>query len=173
MTNWGEWKLVNLASSASFYKGLSYYQSKAVINSNRCGDDNYEGEVKGSNRNVYKVSIDMSHPRKSSCTCPFAKGRRVICKHMVALYFYHFPQQADAIIAEWEEEEKAKEEAYNEWADEYEKERQKEVKEITAYVNSLSVEQVREKLIEALLNEFDRDYPDYDVDDYDYNDYYY
>ena len=82
-------------------------------------------------------------------------------------------QQADAIIAEWEEEEKAKEEAYNEWADEYEKERQKEVKEITAYVNSLSVEQVREKLIEALLNEFDRDYPDYDVDDYDYDDYYY
>ena len=58
-------------------------------------------------------------------------------------------------------------------ADEYEKERQKEVREITAYVNSLSVEQVREKLIEALLNEFDRDYPDYDVDDYDYDDYYY
>ena len=74
-------------------------------------------------------------------------------------------------LREWEEEEKAKEEAYNEWADEYEKERQKEVKEITAYVNSLSVEQVREKLIEALLNEFDRDYPDYDDDDYD--DYYY
>lgn len=141
-----------------------------MVNSTCCGDDIYEGEVKGSNGNVYQVSIDINHPRKSKCNCPFANGRRVVCKHMVALYFFYFPEQAEAIITEIEEEEKAQEEAYNQWEDEYQKERQKELKEITAYVNSLSVEQVREKLIEALLKEFDSEYPDYD-DDYD--DYYY
>ncbi|UPQ85942.1 SWIM zinc finger domain-containing protein [Ignavigranum ruoffiae] len=163
MSIWEELKLVHLASSGSFYRGISYYENKTVVNGTFSGDGVYEGEVKGSQGNVYKVLIDINHPRKSTCTCPFAKGRRVVCKHMVALYFFYFPKQADAVIAEWEAEERAKEEAYNEWQVEYQKERQKEIEEITAYVNSLSVEQVREKLIEALLEEFDREYPD---DDY-------
>lgn len=168
MSIWEELKLVHVASSESFYRGISYYQNKAVVNGAYSGSSVYEGEVKGSQGNVYKVSIDINHPRKSTCTCPFAKGRRVVCKHMVALYFFHFPKQADAVIAEWEAEELAKEEAYNEWEDEYQKERQKEMEKITAYVNSLSIEQVREKLRKALLKEFDREYPDY-YDDYYYN----
>lgn len=173
MSIWEELKLVHLASNASFHRGISYHQNKAVLNGTCCGEGIYKGEVKGSNENVYHVSIDINHPRKSKCNCPFANGRRVVCKHMVALYFYYFPKQADAIIAEIEEQEKAKEEAYNEWENEYQKERQKELKEITAYVNSLSVEQLREKLIEALLTEFDSEYPNFDDDDYDDDDYYY
>ena len=168
MSIWEELKLVHLASSESFYRGISYYQNQTVVNGAYSGSSVYEGEVKGSQGNVYKVSIDINHPRKSTCTCPFAKGRRVVCKHMVALYFFHFPKQADAVIAEWEAEELAKEEAYNEQEDEYQKERKKEMEKITAYVNSLSIEQVREKLRKALLKEFDREYPDY-YDDYYYN----
>ncbi|CAM4185408.1 hypothetical protein AT575_04865 [Streptococcus penaeicida] len=174
MSIWEELKLVHLASRASFYRGILYYQNKSVVNEVCSGSGVYEGEVNGSQDNVYNVLIDINHPRKSTCTCPFSKGRRVICKHMVALYFSQFPKQADAIIAEWEEEERAHEESYNEWADEYQKERLKEIEEITAFVNSLSVEQVRKKLIDALLKEFDSEYPDYDYfDDYYSDDYYY
>lgn len=108
MSIWEELKLVHLASNASFHRGISYHQNKAVLNGTCCGEGIYKGEVKGSNENVYHVSIDINHPRKSKCNCPFANGRRVVCKHMVALYFYYFPKQADAIIAEIEEEKKQK-----------------------------------------------------------------
>ena len=92
---------------------------------------------------------------------------------MVALYFFHFPEQAEAVLAEWEEEEREKEKRYQEWEADYTMFRQKKVKEVTAYVSSLSDDQVREELIAALLQEFDSDYPDYDEvygydDDYDF-----
>ncbi|NMB97839.1 MAG: hypothetical protein GYA02_14710 [Clostridiaceae bacterium] len=38
--------------------------------------------------------INIVHPRKSKCNCPHADGRRVICKHMIALYFTVFPKEA-------------------------------------------------------------------------------
>ncbi|SDI72680.1 SWIM zinc finger family protein [Dolosicoccus paucivorans] len=178
MSIWEELKVVHLASSASFYRGMTYHQNKAVITGTDRGDGMYEGEVKSSLDNVYQVVIDIHHPRKSPCTCPFAKGRRVICKHMVALYFFNFPEQAEAILAEWEAEERAEKEAYNSWKTEYQKQQQMEIEITTTYVNSLSVQQVRQKLIDALVQEFDRKYPpyydnsyEYDYDnDYDYED---
>lgn len=33
------------------------------------------------------VHRETRHPRKSFCNCPFADGRRVVCKHMITLYF--------------------------------------------------------------------------------------
>ena len=152
-------------------RGLSYYQSKAILSGEKCGDDVYKGQFSGSQENIYEVTIDINHPRKSICTCPFAKGRRVVCKHMVALYLFHFPSQADAIVAEWEEEEREREERYLEWEADYTMFRQEKAEEVIAYVKNLSDDQVREKLIEILLKEFDRDYPDYD-DEYDYEDEY-
>mgnify|MGYP002644725577 CR=1 FL=1 len=47
-----------------------------------------------SGNNKYVVHIDKMHPRKSKCNCPFADGRRVVCKHMIALYFTAEPQAA-------------------------------------------------------------------------------
>ena len=104
MSIWDDIKLVHLASNASFNRGLGYYKSKAVLNGEKIGDGVYQGKVSGSQDNIYDVVIDIDHPRKSTCTCPFAAGRRVICKHMVALYFFHFSEQAKAVLAEWEEE---------------------------------------------------------------------
>lgn len=90
---------------------------------------------------------------------------------MVAFYFYHFPQQAEAIFAEWEEEECEKEERYQEWKAEYTITRQQELEEITAYVKSLTDEQVRQALIATLLKDFNSTYTDFedDFDEYDYN----
>ena len=36
----------------------------------------------------------MSHPRRSTCTCPLANGKRIICKHIVATFFTAFPEEA-------------------------------------------------------------------------------
>lgn len=173
MSIWDDLKLVHLASNASFInRGLGYYQNKAVLNGETCGDGVYKGRVSGSQGKIYEVIINIERPRKSSCTYPFATGRRVVCKHMVALYFFHFPRQADAIIAEWEEEEREKEERYLEWEADYTMFRQEKIEEVTTYVKSLSDNQVREELIKALLKEFDRDYPDFG-DEYYFGDGYY
>ena len=173
MSIWDDLKLVYLASRVSFSRGMHYYQSKAVLSGENNGSGVYKGQISGSQDNIYDVVININHPRKSVCTCPFAAGRQVICKHMVALYFFHFPEQAEAVLAEWEEEEREKEKRYQEWEADYTMFRQKKVKEVTAYVSSLSDNQVREELITALLQEFDSDYPDYDEvygydDDYDF-----
>ena len=39
----------------------------------------------------------MEHPRKSKCN-PHADGRRVICKHMIALLFTASPEAANKHI---------------------------------------------------------------------------
>ena len=59
----------------------------------------------------YDVEINLEHPRSSKCNCPHANGKRIICKHMVALYFTAFPKEAerfynDTIKAQQEEEER-------------------------------------------------------------------
>ena len=169
MSIWDDLKLVHLASNASFNRGLGYYQGKAVLNGEESGNGLYKGQVSGSQDKIYDVVININHPRKSVCTCPFAAGRQVICKHMVALYFFHFPQQAEAVLAEWEEEAREKEERYREWEADYSAFRQKKLEEVTAYVWSLSDDQIREELIKALMKEFDSAYSDdeyYDDEDY-------
>ena len=70
----------------------------------------FEGTVQGTNKNSYKVFIDIAHPRKSHCNCPHANGKRIVCKHQIALYFSVFPNEAKSYIKElesyWDEEEK-------------------------------------------------------------------
>lgn len=176
MTIWDELKLVHLASQSSFSRGLDYYKNKAVVNSERVAEGVFEGKVRGSNQNFYDVTININHPRQSSCMCPFAKGRSVICKHMVALYFTYFPDQAKSIFDEWEAEELEKEKRYLEIEAAYNKSRQEKFEEVSLYVNNLDEEQVRAALISALMEKFDRDYEDeneYFDDDEDYYDFYY
>lgn len=69
----------------------------------------YTGKVSGNGRS-YDVHIDLNHPRKLTCNCPYADGKRIICKHIVALYFSIFPKEAEAYIAEVEAYESEQEE---------------------------------------------------------------
>ena len=62
----------------------------------------------------YYVIIDFLHPRKSSCTCPHATGRRIVCKHMVALYCTAFPEDAYRYEKNEQEREAANERYYDE-----------------------------------------------------------
>lgn len=104
--------LIELASRNSVWRGMDYYEAKRVLTWVKSGQYIYDGIVSGSEGKVYHVHIDMEHPRKSVCDCAFAKGRRVICKHMIALYFTAKPEAVQSFkkqIEEWEAEEEERE----------------------------------------------------------------
>ena len=87
--------LIEMASGSSVWRGMDYYERKMVCSWKKSGEEAYDGVVSGSEGNKYSVHIDKVHPRKSSCNCPFAEGRRVICKHMIALLFTAEPKTAE------------------------------------------------------------------------------
>ena len=105
--------LIELASANSVWRGMDYYEKKKVASWKRSGDASYDGQVTGSNKQVYSVHIDKEHPKKSECNCPFAAGRRVICKHMIALYFTAEPNVAEDFMKQAEEWEKRKKKERN------------------------------------------------------------
>ncbi len=83
--------------------------------------------VRDSGQKHYDVFINLEHPRKSKCNCPHSDGKRIICKHMIALYFSAYPNEAkkyyEDVIKHQEEEERRQEEL------EYKK-------SLTIYINS-------------------------------------
>ena len=138
--------LIDLASSNSLWRGIDYYQSKNVKKIKKISDDEYNSIVSGTEE--YNVHIDINHPRKSTCTCPFADGRRVICKHMVATFFTIYPEEAERIIKEEQECEEEEERLFEE-----------HLEEAREYVNGLTEDEVRALLIDKLMNEwYDDDY---------------
>ena len=132
--------LIEMASGNSVWCGMDYYERKMVCSWKKSGEEAYDGVVSGSEGNKYSVHIDKMHPRKSSCNCPFAEGRRIICKHMIALLFTAEPKAAKDFlrqVEEWEQEEKERERLH--------------YKELSEYVNSLSKKELQERLYDALV----------------------
>lgn len=135
--------LIELARWSSVLRGLNYYSNKNVLSWENVGIDTYSGVVLGSNDNKYEVYIDINHPRKSKCNCPFADGRRVICKHMIAIYFTVRPEEANKLIKEIEEYEK-EQQAYEDEKNKRELERYKELKNMS----KVFLKRVTRKVIE-------------------------
>lgn len=132
--------LIEMASRNSLSRGYEYYQLNKVLSWEDRDNGVYDGKVSGSDDNVYSVHIDTAHPKKSVCDCPFAAGRHVACKHMLALYFTADPKAVDIYlnkVREWEEA-----------AEEMERQHKEEIR---GYVNSLTKAELRERLYEALL----------------------
>ncbi len=132
--------LIEIASGNSVWRGMDYYNAKKVISWDKTGEFTYRGIVSGSNGEKYEVSIDKEHPRKSKCNCLFADGRRVVCKHMIALLFTAEPKQADDFIQmaeQYEEEEELRE--------------QEHLADVMKYVKSLSKVELQHHLYDALL----------------------
>lgn len=133
--------LLNLASGASAWRGYEYYTNNYIFSVEKLSETEYSGKSKGSGGKLYDIKINVAHPRKSSCNCPHANGKRIICKHQVALYFTVFPNEAkdyyDEVIKYEEEEEK----------------RQEEIdRKVIKYINSLSKEELRNTLYEVLYD---------------------
>ena len=137
-------KLPYLASGASLWRGYDYYTAHKVLSWEPAEPGAYpqrfDGVVSGNGDKPYEVHIDIAHPKKSTCTCPFAEGRHVICKYMVALYFTIYPAEADELLRaqeQWEAEEAAREEAHR--------------AETWQYVKGLKKAELQEELYRALL----------------------
>lgn len=131
--------LINVASNNSIWKGIDYYESKKVINYTNLNENQYEGIVNGSNNKKYNVFMDIEHPRKSTCNCPHAKDKRIICKHILALYFTIFPDEVSKFLKEVEAAEK-----------EYELYEEELYNKTIKYINSMSKNELKEVLIETL-----------------------
>ena len=146
LKEWGERVgLIEIASNNSVWRGMDYYENKKVLSWHKAEDGTYNGVVSGQEGKDYSVHIDKIHPRKSTCNCPFADGRRVVCKHMIALYFTAEPDAAKDFmrrVEEWEQEEEQRE--------------QEHFEELRKYVNSLSKAELQDKLYDALLELEDR-----------------
>ncbi len=140
--------IIALASGNSCWRGLDYFKNKKVIKLNKINDNEYASIVNGTNN--YNVYLNIEHPRKSTCNCPFAKGKKIICKHIVATYFSAIPEEA----INFEEEQNRLQEEYEEYQDElYDK--------VIRYINRMP----KNELIEELIHVFDYG-PEWIYDDF-------
>ncbi len=140
--------IISLASANSCWRGLDYYKRNNVVKVNKINEFEYSSIVKGSKN--YKVYLNIKHPRKSTCECPLAKGRRVICKHIIATYFKAIPGEA----RNFEEEQTKLQEEYEEYQDEL-------YNKAIRYIMKMS----RNELIEELIHIFDYG-PEWIYDDF-------
>ena len=151
--------LLECASGASVWRGYDYYNEKKVKNLVETSAGVFTAEVIGTANEPYVVEIDVAHPRKSTCNCPHADGKRIVCKHMVATYFAAYPDEAVRFYREYL---KAQEEA-----EQYEEELYDRVQE---YVGHMKKNELQQALLELLFDgpewQFDRFVRDHDLDEY-------
>ena len=137
--------LLEMASGRSFHSGLYYYQNGAVLSYENISDALFRGVVRGTKD--YIIVLDIDHPKKSTCNCPYAEGKSIICKHKVALYLALFPDEVKRI----EKEQKAYEVELEKMERRRERFYKKKLKEIREYVQSLSIKNLREALTERMV----------------------
>lgn len=131
--------LMSCASGESTWRGYNYFLERRATITRKISISQYDGTVAGSGNSRYDVHIDLEHVRKSTCNCPYADGKRIICKHMIALFFTAFPLEAKK---------------YNEELIAYEREAELQAEEdeskVLAYVNGLKKAELQEILMRLL-----------------------
>lgn len=133
--------ILETASSNSVWRGHDYFEEKKVLSFEKINDTLFKGVVSGGSDKLYDVTLDVVHPKKSTCTCPHAEGTRKICKHKIALYFTIFPDEAERLISEAR--------AY----EEEEEQRQIKIeKELVSYLHKLKKSQLKKMLLQLLFD---------------------
>ena len=125
--------IISSASSSSSWRGLDYYKKNKINNLKKLNDFEYTSKVIGSE--TYNVYLDVSHPRRSTCNCPLANGKRIICKHIVATFFKVFPQEE----INFEKEQERLQEEYDDY-------RVKLYNKTQSYIKSLTKTELIEEL---------------------------
>ena len=92
--------LLESSSFKSRCRGYDYYIENKVLSIKEIDNGIYSAVVKGSGQSLYHVELHLAHPKTSTCSCPHANGKRIICKHIVAAYFKAFPQEAERFYNE-------------------------------------------------------------------------
>lgn len=129
--------IISCASGSSCWWGLEYYKTKKVINIKQIGEEEFTSIVLGNNN--YDVYLNIKNPRKSTCNCPLANGKRIVCKHIVATYFSVAPNSS----SEFEKEQ-------SELQEEYEEYQENEYRNAMIYINKMS----KKELVETLIHIF-------------------
>ena len=150
--------MIVCTSGASLWRGYDYYKENKVKNLIETSPGIFSANVEGNSDKPYIVEIDVAHPRKSKCNCPRADGKRIVCKHMMAVYFTAFPEEAQRIyneaIAYQEEEEKHAEELYE---------------KVRQYVWKMKKSEAQQALLELLFDvpewQFDRFVREHNLED--------
>ena len=152
--------MLEICSNNSYWRGLDYFQNNKVKTINQTSRYEYDADVQGTE--LYHVHLDINHPKKSTCTCPHASGKSIICKHKVAAYFAAFPEEAQEVVDKMNR--------YYEEQEKLEKEREKRLKErkkqIKEYVKSLSEAKAKKLLLDYMIEEAARYHYD-SIDDDD------
>ena len=126
--------IISSASGSSCWKGLDYYKSKKIRNIKKISDKEYTSIASGSKK--YNVYLNLEKPIKSTCNCPLANGKRIICKHIVATYFSVIPGSAE----NFEDEQNRLQEEYNEY-------QKNEYRNAIKFINRMSKKELVEELI--------------------------
>jgi len=150
--------MIECTSGTSLWRGYDYYKENKVENLIETSPGIFSANVEGNSDKPYIVEIDVAHPRKSKCNCPHADGKRIVCKHMMAVYFTAFPEEAQRIyneaIAYQEAEEKREEELYE---------------KVRQYVYKMKKSETQQALLELLFDgsewQFDRFVREHNLED--------
>lgn len=132
--------LIDIASSKSIWRGMEYFKQNKVTTFTPNDDGTYEGVVAGSGEEKYHVHVDMEHPRKSTCNCPLANGKMVICKHIVAVSLCVDSSEADRFLKE-----------KTVYASEEEERRSKKYDKYMSYAKCMSTKELREAYVELMI----------------------
>lgn len=133
--------LLTVASQASVWRGYEYFSEKRVLEFSQISDFEIKGVIRGDAQKRYEVFIDIEHPRKSKCNCPHADGKRIVCKHMIALFFHAYPKEAKEYYEEVMRYELEEEERHEELEE-----------KIFAYIKNLTKEELENHLIDLIFS---------------------
>lgn len=131
-------EIISSASGSSCWRGLDYYKSKKIRDIKEISDIEYTSIASGTRE--YNVYLNLEKPRQSTCNCPLANGKKIICKHIVATYFSVVPGSAK----EFEDEQ-------NRLQEEYEEYQENKYKNAIKFINKMS----KKDLVEELIHVFD------------------
>ena len=132
--------IVEKAPKKIVWRAIEYYKQNKVLEVHENGKDCYSAIVDGSGKTKYNVFIDVKHPKKCTCTCPFSKENDVICKHMVATFFSVNPDY----IADFEEDERR-------YSEDKDYRWQKDKERLKAFARKMSKEELVDELAECWL----------------------
>ena len=130
--------VLTCASGSSCWRGLEYYKRNKILQIKKISDIEFKGVVSGIKE--YEVYLNLKNARKSTCNCPLANGKMIMCKHIIATYFKAVPGSAKA----FEDEQNRLEKEYDEY-------QENEYQNVIKFINKMT----KKELIDELVQIFD------------------
>lgn len=124
-------------------RGYFIALSNSILDVKQLADHKYQATCLGSGAKRYRTCIDLDHPKRSTCECPYANGNR-LCNHMVGVYFK--VDKAARVAYSKEVVEKLDSDVSSMYNDRFATTPTYAYPLIESYVNQLSEEECREKL---------------------------